>query len=355
MKTTKKSKKKNRTLILIILLAVVALLVCGYFVAKSIKEKREAEEARKAEEEAALAVTLTNYTLDDVKSIFYMYKSDSVEIELENGIYYIADDHDFPLDQSKAKVIANQFASIKSKRLLENTRTNFSVYGLDQPDRTIKVTYADGTTFEMAVGDYNKNVDAYYGHILNTYSVYLFDPLYVSTLEMDLSKLFYTTDEITIKSDTVRKIELDYSDSASGETSCEYNYSASDSKWTKLVGSETIDDTDKNGEYITGQVLGISFESYAGYAIDTDEELEKYGLLDPYASLKLTYLDSISAEDGTTANVEKSITVDFGVVDDKAYFKLDESDIVYNVDIDSVDGIITAIVSADTTDTADTE
>lgn len=348
MKTTKKSKKKNRTLVLIILLAVVALLVCGYFVAKNIKEKREAEEERKAEEEAeAQSVMLTNHTLDDVKNIYYSYDGESVEIELENGIYYIKNDHEFPLDQSAAKIIANQFAAIKSKRLLEETRTNFSVYGLDSPDYIIRITYADGTEFNFAAGDYNKNVDAYYVNIFDTYAVYLFDPLYISTLEFDMSNLFYTTDEITVKSDEVRKLDISYSANALQETSCGYNYSVSDSKWTKLINGTELEDTDKDAEYIIDQILDLPFDSYAGYAVDTDEELEKYGLLSPYASFKMTYNESVSAEDGTTADVEKSISIDFGVLDGKVYFKLDSSDIVYNIAVDSIDGIVTANVGAE--------
>ncbi len=362
MKKTGKSKKKNRLLVVIILIAVAALLIAGYFIADGIKKKRQEEEERRAEEEAeAQSVMLTSHTLDEVKSVFYSYQGYSVEIELENGIYYIKNDHDFPLDQSEAKVIANQYASVKSKRLLENTRSNFSAYGLGNPDYIVKVTYTDGSELNFAAGIYNSSVDAYYVNILDTYSVYLLDPLYISTLELDMKKLFYTTDEINVKSEDVKKVEAVYSGNAENETDCVYTYNSSESKWIKSINGADSDDGDKNAEYIIKQITSLSFDDYAGYAVGTDTELSQYGLLDPYATVTLTYNDSVTAEDGTVASVEKSVTVRFGVFNGKAYFMPENSDIVYSIKADSVDGIITANIAnipSDTTavDTiADTE
>ena len=62
-------------------------------------------------------------------------------------------------------------ADITATRALENV-TDFTQYGLDEPQSVISYTTADGASVEILTGDYNDVSGEYYAQLAGEHTVY---------------------------------------------------------------------------------------------------------------------------------------------------------------------------------------
>ena len=159
MQNTPKRKKKNKALPLLILVGVMCVMAVLYFALASANDRREAEEAAAAAANTTIMLAEQDYTqITELK-----YRTDGSEwvtLQQSGGVWTLAEDPDFPLDQQTAAALGAAIASIGAMRSVEDG--DDTMYGLDAPVCEIHVSYGAGTTYKYAIGDRNSFNSAYY-------------------------------------------------------------------------------------------------------------------------------------------------------------------------------------------------
>lgn len=100
------------------------------------------------------AQTLTDKTIDDVTS---MQVAD-LRFTQADGTWTLTDDPDYALDQDAVKKMANTVCGVKTDWTITAPQED-SVYGLDAPDVTATVTFTDGTSLTVRLGNLKEGDD----------------------------------------------------------------------------------------------------------------------------------------------------------------------------------------------------
>lgn len=92
--------------------------------------------------------TLTEKTIEDVTTL----QVGSLCFSQSDETWTLADDPDYPLDQDAVKKMVNTLCGAKTDWTITTPEAD-SVYGLDAPDVTATVTFADGSSLTVRFGD----------------------------------------------------------------------------------------------------------------------------------------------------------------------------------------------------------
>lgn len=148
----------KQTKTLIILVAVLAVLGIGYFAVSNLTPD---ETVGDTAETGDTAITLTDFDYATVERIEYTAAGDSYVLEKVNTVWYWADDHALPLNQEAVLQMANAAGTLSVLRKVEGSATEES-YGLAIPSHEIRITLADGSELQIAIGNYNSFAGGYY-------------------------------------------------------------------------------------------------------------------------------------------------------------------------------------------------
>lgn len=94
------------------------------------------------------AQSLTDKTSDDVTALTV----GDLQFVLNDGTWQLADDADYALDQSVVKRMVSTLCEMQTEWSITTPEAD-SAYGLDAPDVTAVLTFADGTQMTMRFGD----------------------------------------------------------------------------------------------------------------------------------------------------------------------------------------------------------
>lgn len=100
------------------------------------------------------AQTLTDKTIEDVTS---MQVAD-LRFTQTDGTWTLTDDPDYALDQDAVKKMANMVCGVKTDWTITSPQED-SVYGLDASDVTATVTFTDGTSLTVRLGNLKEGDD----------------------------------------------------------------------------------------------------------------------------------------------------------------------------------------------------
>lgn len=92
--------------------------------------------------------TLTDFTIDEVEMLAY---GDLVFVK-NSGNWILADDIDYPIDQSAVKKMINTLCELQTDWTITSPEDD-SAYGLDAPDITATLTFTDKTTLTVRFGN----------------------------------------------------------------------------------------------------------------------------------------------------------------------------------------------------------
>ncbi len=305
-------KTKNLIILLAVLAVAVAVYIAATVIAKNERKKNEIPEETK--------ITIIEKTASDVSSVSLESAKSHYTIELSSSTYYLKDDHAFPLDQTKAKAIAEAVSSVEANRLVSETGGDSADYGLDKPLYTVKASYTDGAALTFKIGDYNRHTDSYYMSLGGEGKVYLIDKSFASDFEYSMKDLL-TDEKITEPEDgfgCVTGIEISLSNGT------KYKYTLIPATISESGEEEDIGEswqlTLTDGEIVTGdftekansiytELFDFVPSDWVDYNVTGEEQLEKYGLSKPYATITVLYEDivTISGEDGSTSTVTKKV------------------------------------------------
>ncbi len=184
----KKRKKLSRPVKFAILTGCLLLAVGGY--ALAVKASTDAEEA-----ESSQALSFVSVSSDDVSKLTWSYDDTEYILEKDDdGNWTWIGNKDFALEQDTINEMAYAISNIAASRKLTDV-TDYSEYGLDEPDSRISFETADGETVEVLTGDLNEVTGEYYARRADDYSVYLVTGEYLDYFSCSAGELAAADDE----------------------------------------------------------------------------------------------------------------------------------------------------------------
>lgn len=312
-------KTKNLIILLVVLAVAIVIYIAATIIANREEKNNETPEDTK--------ITIIDKTASDVASVSLESSSSNYTIELSSSTYYLKDDHTFPLDQTKAQAILETVSSVECNRLVSETGGDSADYGLDKPLYTITAAYTDGAALTFKIGDYNRHTDSYYLSIEGEGKVYLIDKSFTSGFEYSMKDLL-TDEKITEPDDgfgCVTAIEIAFSDGTAykytlipatiAESGSEEEDTEESWRLTLADGKIIPGDFTEKANNIYDELFDFVPSDWVDYNVAEEEQLAKYGLSEPYATITVFYEDivTISGEDGSSSTVTKPVEKNFSV------------------------------------------
>lgn len=200
-------KAKQRTLLILLLLVVVA----GAALALLTFSNQKAEQAASEAEEGT--ISLSSFAVDSLSEIEYTYQGETVSLLYNGGVWTLADDPDYHLDQTKCNTMATALADLRAKRQIE-VQTGED-YGMAAPLVTVSVT-AGGETNTFLFGDTNTITGDIYLQKEGDSTVYTASSSKVGCFEYGKVDLFGAFNPAGITSSSLQTI--DYTCSEGGQS-----------------------------------------------------------------------------------------------------------------------------------------
>ncbi|MDD3173410.1 MAG: DUF4340 domain-containing protein, partial [Herbinix sp.] len=349
-----KRKKRNAVTLVSLLLALIALI--GVYIWYS--NKSAAEDSTEGPESIPVA------TLDTTKVTALHYIGDDVDINfvLEDGVWKSKEELNRPINQDNITSMLSTISEITAYQKVVETPDNLADFGLDNPSSYIQATLEDGSTVTLSLGAEAVTGDGNYALVNDDTAVYLVKSTYkagLSFTNLDMTKVEaapeITAENITylnIDSRDGEDVELKYNDVAVNDNSGSNMYN-----WQilKPYGGGFSADTDKVAQ-LQANYTKFDFLGCVDYKGD---DLSKYGLEDPAATIDIGYYetytqatptpastntDTTDTSDTTaeTMKINKEYKIFIGDKDENGdyYVRSDGSNAVYTLSSDTVDTML---------------
>lgn len=238
--------KKQRKQLLVLVI-VLLLLVAGYF---GVLKYNEAQSRKASQDTAEYAIDVPD---SDVTELSYTHEGEEYAFILEEGTWKYKEDKALSIMQSQINTMVSNVAKLEIQGQIDNV-TDMSEYGLDEPERVITFA-AGGTSFKIAVGDFNSVTGLEYVYIDNSNVVYAVEGTFSDAFDYTLEELL---EEETDESSGEASEEV--TDESSGESSEEVMGEsageASEEVMGEASGESTEETSDKPADEFSGEDVG---------------------------------------------------------------------------------------------------
>ena len=292
-------KKSTKLVSAVVVLAVLS----GVYVGLNTYVSKEEQTESSSEEENKTKVF--SVKTEDIKSLEFIVDKKETTFEKKDDSWVKKDETDFPVNQTTLDSAASAIETVEADRVLENV-DNLTEYGLDSPSNTITVDTSDGTT-KFNIGDENTSTNQYYiTKDDDDSTVYVVAASTVTPFMDSLYDYAQGEDFPTIDSSTVKKVQV-------SEDKDSYVLEENSDGATWDVSSDGSSDKETADTTAAGNVtsgLGnFAFDQFVDY---NAEDLSKYGLDNPYATITVDYQEEVedtssdSSESDSTASESDS-------------------------------------------------
>ena len=322
------------------LVAVLCVLAAAYFALSAANDRKEAEEAAAAAADTTIMLAEQDYTaITELK--YRTGENDWITLTQSGGVWSLADDPSFPLDQTTAAGMGSAIASIGAIRAVEEGEA--ADYGLDTPVCEVHVSYGAGTTYKYAIGDRNSFNDAYYFRD-DDGSFYMIASGLLTYFQTELADMIVLDTAL----DTLADADINGFTVTDGDVSREILQTKTETEAEDGTVTTTYSE-DVTGLY--SMFCELDLLAWADYYADSTEMAEIYGI-DGSRSLTLSYKKSVAvtstettadgtAASGQTTKVDANYVIYFGTsADGQTYYSPKGSTIVYTAADDVVNGIL---------------
>ena len=292
-------KKSTKLVSAVVVLAVLGGVYVGLntYVSKEEQTESSSEEENKTE--------VFSVKTEDIKSLEFIVDKKETTFEKKDDSWVKKDETAFPVNQTTLDSAASAIETVEADRVLENV-DNLTEYGLDSPSNTITVDTSDGTT-KFNIGDENTSTNQYYiTKDDDDSTVYVVAASTVTPFMDSLYDYAQGEDFPTIDSSTVKKVQV-------SEDKDSYVLEENSDGATWDVSSDGSSDKETADTTAAGNVtsgLGnFAFDQFVDY---NAEDLSKYGLDNPYATITVDYQEEVedtssdSSESDSTASESDS-------------------------------------------------
>ena len=284
--------------------AVVVLAVLGgvYVGLNTYVTKEESTESSEEESKTEVYSAKT----DDIKSLEFIIDKKDTVFEKKDDSWVKKDETAFPVNQTTLDSAASALEKVEADRVLENV-DDLTEYGLDSPSNSVTVTTDDGTT-KFNIGDENTSTNQYYiAKDDEDSTVYVVSSSTVTPFMNSLYDYAQGEDFPTIDSSTVKKVQV-----SQDEDSYILEENSDGATWdvsTDGSDKETADTTAAGN--VTSGLGSLAYDQFTDY---NAEDLSKYGLDKPYATITVDYQEEAendsSDESESDSEASESVTED---------------------------------------------
>ncbi|MDO4730931.1 MAG: DUF4340 domain-containing protein [Clostridia bacterium] len=243
-----------------------------------------------AQKKVTAQLTLNDYAAGDIVKIKVKNQYDEYEVSANNADCSIEKLSGLPTSQSKFTALLADCAGVAATEIIDSDAADLSIFGLVSPKVVTEVTYLDGATLNLYIGNDAPSGSGVYVCQAGQSKVYLFSNAKVDTF-------FYTTNDFIYEyvteplengqtQPTLEKLVLGGT-SRDGEITVT---KGEDGKYTvsnKDITNLALDD--KILDYAT-ELIGYKSSEVVKYN-PSNEDLEKYGLYTPYSKIQAQYED----------------------------------------------------------------
>ena len=285
--------------------AVVVLIVLGgvYVGLNTYVTKEESTESSSEEESKTEVYSVKT---DDIKSLEFIIDKKDTVFEKKDDSWVKKDETAFPVNQTTLDSAASALEKVEADRVLENV-DDLTEYGLDSPSNSVTVTTDDGTT-KFNIGDENTSTNQYYiAKDDEDSTVYVVSSSTVTPFMNSLYDYAQGEDFPTIDSSTVKKVQV-----SQDEDSYILEENSDGATWdvsTDGSDKETADTTAAGN--VTSGLGSLAYDQFVDY---NAEDLSKYGLDKPYATIAVDYQEEVendsSDESESDSEASESVTED---------------------------------------------
>lgn len=293
-------KKSTKLVSAVVVLAVLGGVYVGLntYVTKEERTESSSEEESKTE--------VYSVKTDDIKSLEFIIDKKDTVFEKKDDSWVKKDETAFPVNQTTLDSAASALEKVEADRVLENV-DDLTEYGLDSPSNSVTVTTDDGTT-KFNIGDENTSTNQYY--IVKDdedSTVYVVSSSTVTPFMNSLYDYAQGEDFPTIDSSTVKKVQV-----SQDEDSYILEENSDGATWdvsTDGSDKETADTTAAGN--VTSGLGSLAYDQFVDY---NAEDLSKYGLDKPYATITVDYQEEVendsSDESESDSEASESVTED---------------------------------------------
>ena len=293
-------KKSTKLVSAVVVLAVLGGVYVGLntYVTKKESTESSSEEGSKTE--------VYSVKTDDIKSLEFIIDKKDTVFEKKDDSWVKKDETAFPVNQTTLDSAASALEKVEADRVLENV-DDLTEYGLDSPSNSVTVTTDDGTT-KFNIGDENTSTNQYY--IVKDdedSTVYVVSSSTVTPFMNSLYDYAQGEDFPTIDSSTVKKVQV-----SQDEDSYILEENSDGATWdvsTDGSDKETADTTAAGN--VTSGLGSLAYDQFVDY---NAEDLSKYGLDKPYATITVDYQEEVendsSDESESDSEASESVTED---------------------------------------------
>lgn len=304
--------------------AVIIILIIGIIVVSNI----ETEENLPANNENNEFYTVYSEEADNISAIEIIGGTDNIKAtNLGSSVWTINDFDAEEIDTSKAYGIAGTVSQLSSKNKVEENASDLSVYGLDNPSVTVKITKKNGKNDTLYIGDKSPALGEYFIIKDGESTVYTMYEFKVDTLLKPIS-YYREFNRFNINIDDICGIKIMRQDEVIDLKIIDEIDENTSNVWRMLSPYQS----NANDDYIDNKIL----EPISEIAMNTPVEDTDGGITDKSPVLLLTVkpYDNITGKYGDeyteTLNIGKS-------VNGKTYVKYKEN--IYIVEADSINFI----------------
>ncbi len=286
-------KKKTVKMVL----AVVSLAVlCGVYLGVStyVSKQEEAENSKEEEEQ----VSVTDASADEIETVKFLIDKKEVTFQRKEEEWVKGNDEAFPVSQDTLNNAVGMLGDLKAERVLDDV-SDLSEYGLDSPVNTIVFKTKVGEETSIKIGAKNESVSQYYvKKNEDDKKVYL---VASASIEPFMNSLYDYAESGTfpeISSENIKAIQVE------GETS--YNLSVDENGFWYVSdgGNQEKADSAKAASMVSS-FSTLEYASFVNYDA-SEEEMESYGLNEPYANIILNYEEEISKKETDNLKSEET-------------------------------------------------
>lgn len=323
----------NRKNKLLALLGVLAVLCVMTFAAGKLNAPVDtaSDDAGEEEETASESVVAAEIAADNVTGFTFTSGESALALTRTDGEWIAPQDLDFPIDAGKVADTLAALAKVTATQKLDAPDA-LETYGLSEPDETLTVSLADGTTTTFAFGDTNSLTGDLYALVND--AVYTLDASFADGFTTNLYDYVQYEALPTVESAVSLAVTqgTDYAFSLyRTEEAAELTWQK-DAVWCfeKSGATQTVD-TEK-AEAMMNALSSLTWNACVNAHAGADD-LDVYGLTDEEAlHAALTYSD----ENGEVRTLSLLVGMDAA---SGAYARLDGSAQVYTISTDTADAL----------------
>jgi len=142
----------------------IAIIILAAIIGAAVYMNRQAEEAANVEPTAAIEEEAFVFEEGGVVTVIQVESAESETVALkrnEEKVWVLSKPEDAEADQGAAEAAASQIGALKIITEVEGGKDP-SIFGFDKPAYTITVTFEDGKTSVLEIGDTTPSQSGYY-------------------------------------------------------------------------------------------------------------------------------------------------------------------------------------------------